>query len=235
MKTLAGRTPRVLLVAAMSTTALVGASATAGAAEFSDPASPDCHDPGAVPSAIPVLAVNRSACDSAASKVRTILVNAMRSDDSLRVAEPSVLKVFDLLHPESRECGIPSAAVVGDADPAEAVKGTDLTAVVGTPAENVLPMEVPAPEVLMTFDGMPDSAAAETAAETGVASTTEGVVVEDTIVEERAVAPEQMEVVGPQTAATGALPATGSDSAVLAMLGFAMVGSGASARYVARD
>ncbi len=183
-----------------------------------------------MPSAIPVLAVDGSACDSAASKVRTVLVNVMRSDDSLRVAEPSIMRVFDLLHPELRECDIPSAAVVDSAGPAESVRGTDLTAVVGVPTEDAQPVEAPEPEAQMTVDGM-----AERSADSGVATAVGGVVIEDRIVEERAVAPEQMEVVGPRTAATGGLPATGSDGSVLAMLGFAMVASGAAARYVARD
>ncbi len=189
-----------------------------------------------MPPAIPVLAVDGSACDSAASKVRTVLVNAMRSDDSLRGAEPSIMRVFDLLHPELRECDIPSAAVVDSADPAdpadpaESVTGTDLTTVVGVPTEDAQPVEAPEPEAQMTVDGM-----AERSADSGVATAVGGIVIEDRIVEERAVAPEKMEVVGPRTAATGGLPATGSDNSVLAMLGFAMVASGAAARYVARD
>ena len=72
---------------------------------------------------------------------------------------------------------------------------------------------------------------ADTAADTDVATAAAGGVV----IEEEEVAPEQMEVVGPQTAATGALPQTGHSGSVLTLLGLAMVASGAAARYAARD
>lgn len=251
MKTLGGRSSRVLLVAAMSTTAFMGGTATAGAAETHDPASPDCHDPADTPPALSALVVGDSGCDQGLLMARSLLAGTMRSHASLQAAETPVLKAFDVLHPNLGLCDTPPAARAGSADPAksprslEAVTGTDLAAVVGTTIQDAEPVDVLAPETPLTVDGLGETAAVDTAAtaettasrsaDTGVASAVGGVVVEETIVEVHTVAPDRMEVVGPATAATGGLPDTGYDGSILTMLGLAMIASGAAARYVARD
>ena len=240
MKTLGGRSSRVLLVAAMSTTAFMGATATAGATETHDPAAPECHDPAETPPALSALAVGDSGCDSGMLMARDLLQDTMRSHAGLQAAETSVMEAFDVLHPDLGECDIPPAALADSSDPAEAlesieaVTGTDLAAVVGTTIEDAL-----SAEALGDTAAVDTSATAETtasrSADTGVASAVGGVVIEERIVEVHSVAPDQMEVVGPQTAATGGLPDTGYDGSILTMLGLAMAASGAAARYVARD
>ncbi len=243
MKTMRGRSSRVLLVAAMTTSAFAGATATAGAAETTEPTSTDC-DPAEVQSVVPDLAVQASSCDSAPALVRSVLVNAMRSDDTLRVAEASVAKVFDVLHPELRECEIPDAndtVVVDTPEPAETVTGTDMTTVIGTVDHTVVevaPEVVPEPDLVVehTTEVTEVVTDAGSRSDNSVRSAVGGVAIEDTVaVDERAVAPEQMEVVGPATAATGGLPATGHDGSLLTVLGLAMIASGAATRFVARD
>lgn len=226
MKTMRGRSSRVLLVAAMTTSAFAGATATAGAAESTDRATTDC-DPAEV-QAIPDVMFQASSCDSAPALVRNVLVNAMRSDETLRVAEASVKRVFDVLHPELEECEVPIVE-----SPVETVTGTDMTTIVGT-LEDVEAEEVTDLTVDSRVETVADSAGSRS--DTRVNSAVGGVVIEDTVVvEERAAAPEQVEVVGPATAATGGLPATGHDGSMLTVLGLAMIASGAAARFVARD
>lgn len=227
MKPLAGRSSRVLLVAAMSTSAFVGATATAGAAERS-PAS-DCHDPADTPAAVP-FGLGGAECDRGAIMVRDVLANTFNSAPELQAVAPAVMETFDLLNPRLGECDTPPADIA-DSSPAEdiqvleTVTGTDMTEIVGVPIAEALLVE---PEAQVTVHSR--------STDTGVATAVGGVVIEETVVEERVVtAPEQVEVVGPQTAATGGLPATGNNGSVLTMLGLAMIASGAAARLAARD
>lgn len=231
MKTMRGRSSRVLLVAAMTTSAFAGATATAGAAESTDPATTDC-DPAEV-QAIPDVLFEASSCDSAPALVRSVLVNTMRNDETLQVAEASVMRVFDVLNPELRDCEVPIVE-----EPLETVTGTDMTRIITT-VEDVqvedVQVEEQAPELTIDSSVETVSDSAGSRSDTSVTSAVGGVVIEDTVVEERAAAPEQVEVVGPATAATGGLPDTGGDGSLLTVLGLAMIASGAAARFVARD
>lgn len=229
MKPLAGRSSRVLLVAAMSTSAFVGATATAGAAERS-PASP-CHDPADTPAAVP-FGIGGGECDRGALMVRDLLASTLDSAPELQSVAPAVMETFNLLNPRLGECDTPPADVA-DSSPAEdlqalqavteTVAGTDMTEIVGVPIADALLVER---ETQVTVDSR--------STDTGVASAVGGVVIEEEVVEV-VPAPEQVEVVGPQTAATGGLPATGNNGSMLTMLGLAMIASGAAARFVARD
>lgn len=232
MKPLAGRSSRVLLVAAMSTSAFVGATATAGAAERS-PASPNCHDPADLPAAMP-FGIGGGECDPGGLLVQDVLANTFNSSPELQAVAPAVMETFKLVNPRLGECDTPPAPSE-DSTPVEelhaletvteTVSGTDMTEIVGVPIADALLVER---ETQVTVDSR--------SADTGVATAVGGVVIEETVVEERVVTtPEQVEVVGPQTAATGGLPATGNDGSMLTMLGLAMIASGAAARFVARD
>lgn len=231
MKPLAGRSSRVLLVAAMSTSAFVGATATAGAAERS-PASGNCHDPADLPAAMP-FGIGGGECDPGGLMVQDVLADTFSAPE-LQAVAPAVMETFKLVNPRLGECDTPPAPSA-DSPPAdelsavetvtETVTGTDMTEIVGVPIADALLVER---ETRVTVDSR--------SADTGVATAVGGVVIEETVVEERVVsAPEQVEVVGPQTAATGGLPATGNDGSLLTMLGLAMIASGAAARFVARD
>lgn len=229
MKPLAGRSSRVLLVAAMSTSAFVGATATAGAAERS-PASP-CHDPADSPAAVP-FGLGGGECDRGGLMVRDVLANTFNSTPELQAVAPAVMETFNLLNPRLGECDTPPAdtADTAESSPAEdlqaletvtrTVTGTDMSEIVGVPIADALLVE---PETQVTVDSR--------STDTGVATAVGGVVIE----EKGVTAPEQVEVVGPQTAATGGLPATGNNGSTLTMLGLAMIASGAAARFVARD
>lgn len=229
MKPLAGRSSRVLLVAAMSTSAFVGATATAGAAERS-PASTDCHDPADVPAAMP-FGIGGGECDPGGLMVQDVLAKTFSAPE-LQAVAPAVMETFNLVNPRLGECDTPPAPSA-DESPAEelqvvetlteTVTGTDMTEIVGVPIAEALLVE---PQV--TVDSR--------STDTGVATAVGGVVIEETVVEERVVtAPEQVEVVGPQTAATSGLPATGNNGSLLTVLGLAMIASGAATRFVARD
>lgn len=227
MKPLAGRSSRVLLVAAMSTSAFVGSTAAAGAAERS-PASPNGHGPAHLPAAVP-FGISGVECDAGALMIQDVLTNAFNSLPQLQAVAPAVMDTFHLLNPRLGECDTPPAPSA-DTPAAEVlqtietvtetVTGTDMTEIVGVPIADALLVER---ETRVTVDSR--------YADTGVATAVGGVVVEERVVS----APEQVEVVGPQTAATGGLPATGNEGSMLTMLGLAMIASGAAARFVARD
>lgn len=226
MKPLAGRSSRVLLVAAMSTSAFVGATATAGAAERA-PASGNCHDPADLPAALP-FGIGGGECDPGGLMVQDVLADTFSAPE-LQAVAPAVMETFKLVNPRLGECDTPPAPSADTAPVeelhaletvTETVSGTDMTEIVGVPIADALLVE---PEAQVAVDGR--------SADTGVATAVGGVVIEEPVV----TTPEQVEVVGPQTAATGGLPATGNDGSLLTMLGLAMIASGAAARFVARD
>lgn len=247
MKTLAGRTPRVLLVAAMSTSALVGATATAGATETCDPGSIDCDAVGTPTTFAPVVSVFTDKVTVIHERTRTVTpvvepVETVQTveDDSCFYLRPTLLTALERLlggvsHHHHHACASPgSAESVSNSDLAvEAVPAIDIEqpAEVRAVAAPETAAELPAREgEVVTPAETTEDSVVETTAETTANSAAEGGV----LVEED-VAPEQMEVVGPQNAATGALPQTGSNASVLAMLGLALVASGAAARYAGRD
>jgi LPXTG-motif cell wall-anchored protein len=181
------------------------------------------------PAAVP-LGLGGGECDRGGLLVRDILANTLSSTPELEAVAPAVMETFNLVNPRLGECDTPPADIA-DSTPAEdiqaleTVTGTDMTEIVGVPIADALLVE---PDARVAVDSR--------STDTGVATAVGGVVIEETVVEERAVtAPEQVEVVGPQTAATGGLPATGNDGSMLTMLGLAMIASGAAARFVARD
>jgi hypothetical protein len=229
MNPLARRSPRILLVAAVSTTAWVGSTTGASALMRCDPTISDCPDEASGFTTVKSPQVTTVKTVSEKTIIRDIFV-----DKSLIVRERTrTLEVdprwYDVVVTDKlteQTAGAPAEKWSVQPLGVETLGGVKTAAVRETPtapAATAAPAAKSAPA--------PKAVPAPKPAETSTADVTTTSAATGTV----GAAPEQHEVSAPPAVVTEALPRTGGNGAALTVLGLALIAGGAAMRTVARD
>jgi LPXTG-motif cell wall-anchored protein len=265
MKTLARRSPRVLLVAAVSTTAWVATTAGASAAERCEPLQLGCSDGTA--DFFGVRTTTEKTTETYTDKVtviheRTHVVQPVESTGADKSTDdPANASTKESIREESSaaadsaepECvpaplrasleRVPGVGSVLDRVspyvPTTVVSECGSTANVDTvigPEVTQKSVEVADATPRVTVENDLEVPAVKSDRAVKTTAVAGGVDVDKAEIHDRtAVAPEQHEVSAPADVKVAPLPKTGGNGGVLTMLGLALIASGAVVRTAARD
>jgi hypothetical protein len=222
MNPLARRSPRILLVAAVSTTAWVGSTTGASALMRCDPTISDCPDEvvGFTTVKTPHVTTIQTVTE------KTIIRNSF-VDKSLIIRERTRTFEFD-----------PHVVVMPDGTTRWCDDLTTEQWATRTAAKPAEQSSVQAAESAPVTTAAVRTAPAATAVQTPKAAHKPKAVPKKAVQEKEV--PKKAAVTttsapAPEAVVTEALPRTGGDGAVLTMLGLALIASGAAMRTVARD